>query len=259
MRLLERPDDGGYNLTPNLLDDDIPRYAILSHTWRQRELTFEDVVAGSCRDKEGYDKISFCGRQARKDRLRYFWVDSCCIKKSSDAELSEALNSMFRWYLRAEKCYVYLSDVSIDEPDINVALRKSKWFTRGWTLQELLAPATVEFYSKEGKKLGDKKSLERQIHDITGIPIEALQGRPLSQFSISERMSWTSNRKTSRREDEAYCLFGIFDVFMSPIYGEGRENALRRLQGEINKRTRTPNVPSSPGTSKLLQSFLDPL
>jgi hypothetical protein len=167
-----------------LLDKDIGRYqyAILSHTWGQpnEEVTFEDMES-SGRGKAGYKKIKFCGEQAARDGLQYFWVDSCCIKKSSDPELSEAINSMYRWYSRAARCYVYLSDVSIGEDSGHPSqstwewtFRASRWFSRGWTLQELLAPDSVEFFSQEGKKLGDKRSLARQIHEITGISLLAL-------------------------------------------------------------------------------------
>ena len=151
---------------------------------------------------------------------------------------------MFRWYRDAAKCYVYLSDVSQPASDANDGynqrpwesdFRKSRWFTRGWTLQELLAPASVEFFSKEGEKLGNKKSLERHIREITGIPVKALQGRPLSSFSITERISWQESRETTRKEDKAYSLLGICEVHMALIYGEGRESALKRLQEEIEK------------------------
>src|SRR6202030_1108708 len=110
-----------------------------------------------------------------------------------------------------------------------------RWFTRGWTLQELVAPAIVEFFSEEGKQLGNKKSLERHIHEATGIPVRALQGSSLSDFSIPERMSWVEKRETTRKEDKAYSLLGIFDVYMPLIYGEGRENAFKRLREEIDK------------------------
>jgi hypothetical protein len=176
--------------------------------------------------------------------LQYFWVDTCCINKSNNTELSEAINSMFRWYRNADKCYVYLSDVSSPPFDANdkfsslpceSAFRASRWFTRGWTLQELLAPRSVEFFSQEGNRLGDKRSLERQIHEITGIAVLALQGSPLSQFSVDERFKWAQNRETTRKEDWAYCLLGIFDIFMPLIYGEGRENAVIRLRKGIHE------------------------
>jgi hypothetical protein len=249
MRLLEVLPNGGFRLTKNLLDNAIPRYAILSHKWEDdsQEVTFEDMDEGSGRGKAGYKKIEFCGEQAARDGLQYFWVDSCCIKKSSDAELSESLNSMFRWYHRAEKCYVYLPDVSSDvstgkrrrgdKDALNIwvqAFRGSKWFTRGWTLQELLAPTLVEFFSREGSRLGDKQSLKQWIHEITGIPILALKGVSLSQFSVDERFKWAKDRKTTREEDWAYSLLGIFGIFMPVIYGEGKESAVNRLRKEID-------------------------
>lgn len=197
---------------------DIPPYAILSHTWGYDEVTFKDLINGQGKKKAGYSKIQFCGEQATRDGLRYFWVDTCCIDKSSSAELSEAINLMFRWFQSAAKCYVYLTDVST--PTINAdvksseqswkqAFRFSKWFTRAWTLQELLAPASVEFFSHEGQRLGDKSSLMQLIHEITGIPVLALQGAPLSEFSVDERMSWLSTRRTTRSEDKAYSVMGI--------------------------------------------------
>jgi len=244
MRLLKLDDHG----TPGLaefFDDNIPCYAILSHTWREgEEVTFKDLMDGTGKSKPGYNKIRFCGEQARRDGLQYFWMDTCCIDKSNSTELSEAINSMFRWYRNAAKCYVYLSDVSRPAFEANnklsqlpwePAFRKSRWFTRGWTLQELIAPASVEFFSKDGEQLGNKKSLERLIHEITGIPVKALQGSPPSDFSVSERFLWTENRETTRREDKAYSLLGVFDVHMPLIYGEGRDNAFTRLRETIDK------------------------
>jgi hypothetical protein len=170
-------------------------------------------------------------------------VDTCCIDKSNNTELSEAINSMFRWYRNAAKCYVYLSDVSTNDYNQNnlspqsweAAFRESRWFTRGWTLQELIAPPSVKFFSLEGKRLGDKKSLERQVHEVTGLAVQALQGSALFEFSIAERMSWAGKRETKREEDKAYSLLGIFDVHMPLIYGEGMKNAFRRLRKEIDK------------------------
>jgi hypothetical protein len=113
------------------------------------------------------------------------------------------------------------------------SLSNSRWFTRGWTLQELLAPKTVEFYSRDLVRLGDKTSLEKQIQRTTEIPIEALRGRRLPDFSTQERFQWGEKRQTTKGEDMAYCLLGIFDVFLPLIYGEGQVNAMRRLQKEI--------------------------
>jgi hypothetical protein len=239
MRLLELRSDGGFSLTKGLIDD-VPPYAILSHTWGADgdEVTFQDLVDDTGRNKAGYGKIQFCRDQAARDGLQYFWVDTCCIDKSSSAELTEAINSMFRWYREAAKCYVYLSDVSEGDCDGNDDLppsfQKSRWFTRGWTLQELIAPASVEFFSLEGKFLGDKRSKEQQVHKITGIAAQALRGNPLSEFSVAERLSWAAKRTTTRKEDGAYCLLGVFDVYMPLIYGEG-DKAFTRLKEEIDK------------------------
>jgi hypothetical protein len=229
-------------------DKDVPQYAILSHTWGpdSDELTFKDLTEGTGQDKAGYRKLVFCAKQAARDGLGFFWVDTCCIDKSSSSEISEAVNSMFQWYRRAVKCYAYLSDVSTTNPSQNdKAIRKSRWFTRGWTLQELIAPKTVEFFSVEGHRLGDKYSLQQTLHEITGIAIDALKGSPLSQFNTDERMSWAERRETKREEDIAYSLLGIFDIHMPLIYGEGRENALKRLRRKIEKAT-YPRPLSSP-------------
>jgi hypothetical protein len=239
MRLLKINQDGNFSLTrfgPN----DTPPYAILSHTWEadNQELTFQEMETGTGRSKTGYRKIQFCGDQAKNDGLEYFWVDSCCIDKTSSAELSEAINSMFRWYQNAVKCYVYLSDMSTSNfmslvsssLSDNTPSRHSKWFTRGWTLQELLAPSSIEFFSNERDCLGDRRTLELYISDVTGIALKALQRTPMSYFTLDERMSWANNRKTTIEEDEAYCLLGIFEVHMPLIYGEGRTNAFRRLR-----------------------------
>ncbi|KFY30276.1 hypothetical protein V494_08201 [Pseudogymnoascus sp. VKM F-4513 (FW-928)] len=245
MRLLEFQSDGEFSLTGDLIDN-IPSYAILSHTWGAdiEEVNFRDLTDRTGKNKAGYNKIRFCGEQARRDGLKYFWVDTCCIDKSNNAELAEAINSMFRWYQNAAKCYVYLSDVSTNDHDyVDPSLqlwqsdfRKSRWFTRGWTLQELIAPLSVEFFGSDGKRLGDKKSLERQLHEITGIAVLALQGTAITSFSIKERMSWAKSRETKRAEDKAYSLLGIFGIQMTLIYSEGAENAFRRLREELYKR-----------------------
>lgn len=247
MRLLELLPDGNIRLTDRIPDHEIPRYAILSHVWGQpsQEVSYEDMVGCSARGKAGYNKLRFCGEQAAKDDLQYFWVDTCCIKKSDDAELSESIRSMFRWYYRAHRCYAYLSDVSATKKrkrravspqrSLDQSFRSSRWFTRGWTLQELLAPYSVEFFSTEGERLGDKRSLERQIHEITGIPVSALRAETkMADFSTDQKFSWVAKRQTTREEDLTYCLFGIFGVSMPVLYGEGKEKADRRLRKEID-------------------------
>ncbi|KAF4609460.1 hypothetical protein G7Y89_g15856 [Cudoniella acicularis] len=244
MRLLKYNNNNEFSLTKDFVDD-IPTYATLSHTWgvEEEELTFQELMDGSGKHKAGYKKIRFCGEQAKRDGLQYFWVDTCCIDKANSTELAKSINSMFRWYRNAAKCYVYLSDVSRSAYDTDKsnqlpwesAFRKSKWFTRGWTLQELIAPIIVEFFSEDWERLGSKASLERHVCEITGIPIKALQGSALSDLSVTERMSWAENRNTTYEEDKAYSLLGIFDVYMLPIYGEGGERALKRLREEIDK------------------------
>ncbi|KAF2731912.1 HET-domain-containing protein [Polyplosphaeria fusca] len=245
MRLLQCDGAGGYHLTEPLPNDNaVPRYAILSHTWGadSDEVTFNDFTDGTGTDKSGYEKIRFCAEQAKQDGLDHFWIDTCCIDKENKAELSHAINSMFRWYRNAARCYVYLPDVSTakqkansDTSEWESAFRKSKWFTRGWTLQELLAPRSVEFFSQQRKRLGDKDSLRSQIHAVTGIPERALEGEPLSHFSVNDRLSWMEHRQTEREEDMVYSLLGIFGVYISPFYSEGTAKALTRLQDEIRK------------------------
>jgi hypothetical protein len=244
MRLLKYGEDGCLTIT-SFNDDAIPRYAILSHTWGENaeEVTFADLVQCNGERKPGYKKIRFCGEQAQQDGLQYFWVDTCCINKSDKAELSHAIQSMFRWYQNATKCYVYLSDVSTKKRKAGglsteftwePAFRSSRWFTRGWTLQELLAPNIVEFFSQEGERLGDRKSLKSSIHQITGIPHEALDGAQLSQFSIDQRLLWGKDRETTLPEDRVYALRDILGVYISPFDGEGVGEAFKRLLAEVD-------------------------
>ena len=236
MRLLKDVGHGILSLVEKH-ESDNPRYAILSHTWGAEEVTFRDLREGTGKSKAGYEKIEFCRKQAGSDGLIYFWVDTCCIDQSSSAELSEAINSMFRWYRNADKCYVYLPDVSTAREGTNweAAFRGSRWFTRGWTLQELIAPASVEFFSREGDRLGSKVLLQEDIHNITGIAVEALRGGCLKDFTIKERLTWAKHRETTRQEDKAYSLLGIFNINMSPRYGEGGDKALERLRRKIEK------------------------
>jgi hypothetical protein len=255
MRLLRADPSGGFSLKW-FARNQIPRYAILSHRWEadDQEVTLQDVTNHSGGSKQGYRKLQFCGEQAKRDGIQYFWVDSCCINKMDFTEVSTAINSMFQWYRKSAKCYVYLSDVCIDTPSQSEApwesaFRQSGWFTRGWTLQELLAPESVEFFSQDGRRLGDKASLERQICEATGIAIRALQGTPLSQFGVNERMSWAARRETTIEEDQVYCLMAIFGIFLPVIYGEGVEHAFLRLLDEIRRRSSLSG--SQQGTSTL--------
>lgn len=259
MRLLRHTSEDDFELVA--FTNNIPPYAILSHTWTNDEVSYNELAAGTGKNKAGYDKIRFCGERAAHDGLQYFWIDTCCIDKSTSDEISTAINSMFRWYQRASKCYVYLVDVQVSEEVTDAqlfqiawedAFRRSRWFTRGWTLQELLAPASVEFFSKEGKRLGSKISLEREVHEVTQIPVRALQGQRLSEFSVDERMSWNAKRRTTVEEDKAYCLLGIFGVFMPLIYGEGEEHAYTRLRRKLLKSSKEKEVRDSDYTSDLL-------
>lgn len=220
----------------------IPPYAILSHTWEDEEVTFQDLADPSHVRKKGYDKIDMTCRLAGKQGLKYAWIDTCCIDKTSSAELSEAINSMFRWYHNSVICYAYLSDVSSstgqqEAIETNSSFRRSRWFTRGWTLQELLAPREVLFYGCLWNELGKRNDMRDLISDITAIPETCLGGyHPETEialdYNLAQRMAWASGRYTTRVEDAAYCLLGIFNVHMPLLYGEGEE-AFLRLQRQI--------------------------
>ena len=218
-------------------------YAILSHTWDGKEQTFQEVraVAQQC-SLDGtnprdfvHPKIRECCIVAENNGYRWVWIDSCCIDKTSSSELSEAINSMFRWYKEAEVCFAYLADVpSHCDLDADDSLfRMCRWHTRVWTLQELIAPDFLVFLSTDWRQLGNRAELAGLLEDITRIPHEVLTGtkRP-AEYSVSIRMSWASKRKMTRVEDEAYALMGLFEVSMPANYGEGK-NAFIRLQYEI--------------------------
>lgn len=233
----------------HFVDETAQAYAILSHTWEDGEVSFQDISNGKVEHKKGYAKIHYACNQAVKDGLHYAWVDTCCIDKTSSAELSEAINSMYRWYYNAVYCYAFLSDApEVNEDFINdkadfnddalfysVTLGPCRWFTRGWTLQELLAPSQIKFYGDNWTYIGNKSQLYRGIVNITGINEDVLISRDsISSYSVAERMGWAAGRQTSRVEDRAYSLLGLFDANMPLIYGEGTQ-AFRRLQEEIIK------------------------
>jgi hypothetical protein len=219
--------------------DKIPPYAILSHTWGEGEVSFQELRSSGGKNKAGYDKIHGCCEMAVSDGFQYAWVDTCCIDKTSSAELSEAINSMYNWYRLSDVCYVYLPDVAanLGTKATEDAIRKNRWFTRGWTLQELIAPSDVLFFDSKWGDLGTKESLETVITDITKIKGEVLRdANNMGEFSVAQKMSWASERVTTRVEDIAYCLLGIFGVNMPMLYGEG-DRAFFRLQEEIMKST----------------------
>jgi hypothetical protein len=247
MRLLQYNNEGDFSLTKDFLGDDIPDYAILSHTWGAdtEEVTYRDMTDGTGKNKIGYEKIRFCGEQARRDRLEYFWVDTCCIDKTNSVELQEAINSMFRWYQEAEVCYVYLSDVHLEVNDDlgKLVIRESIWFKRGWTLQELLAPHKLMFYDSNWRLIGDKESCCPIISSITGIGVNCiLNSSEVRREMYFTRISWVEDRQTTKAEDIAYCLMGILDVHMPLQYGEGEFKAFGRLQHELVKRTSSSSL-----------------
>jgi hypothetical protein len=283
MRLLKIHGEGRFSLE-EFTGEDIPRYAILSHTWGpdKEEVSYQDMVNGTGRNKVGYGKILFCGNQAAKDGLVHFWVDTCCIDKSSSAELTESINSMYQWYKNAVVCYVTLMDlpaqVSVDE-----GFPQCRWFTRGWyvnspykdvrippltschdcrTLQELIAPKDVRFYNQAWSFVGSKQNLAVILAQITGISgkyvREPVGSHPGSGPSVATRMSWASRRTTKRIEDQAYCLLGIFDVSMPLIYGEGIK-AFIRLQEEIIKRNNDLTIFAWNNSPTSEESFISPL
>lgn len=219
-------------------EKDLPPYAILSHTWIEDdsgEVSFQDMKSGLIKEKLGYEKILNCCLKAKDEGLQYCWIDSCCINKDSSTELSEAINSMFLWYKQARICYAYLPDVHASCAEINTQFIASRWFKRGWTLQELIAPKQVVFFGHDWEYIGTKASMYVQISRATGITCEyLLEGERVKTASVAARMSWAAKRETTREEDLAYCLLGIFGVSMSLMYGE-REKAFVRLQEEIAK------------------------
>jgi len=209
-------------------DDDQP-YAILSHQWDTQEVLFTDVEKGMSAIREGFSKVVGAIELSRRDGHKFLWIDTCCIDKSSSAELSEAINSMFRWYQEATVCYVYLSDVSSlpKEETFRDQFASSAWFTRGRTLRKLIAPQALQFHSATWRLLGYRIALDPPVSAITGIAQDILDGsRPLSETSIARRMSWAARRKTHRVEDAAYCLMGLFNVNMP--------SALRRRQQSLH-------------------------
>ncbi|KAK5105263.1 hypothetical protein LTS08_001538 [Lithohypha guttulata] len=252
MRLLYKNSRGQIVLTRKLYRTPSDPYAILSHTWsleEDDEVNFQDVTAGHWKGKLGAQKLEWCADRTKEAGLKYFWVDTCCFDKTSSAELNETITSMYRYYKNAKVCLVYLAD--IDNPD---RFKGCKWFTRAWTLQELLAPNDVQFFTPRGKYLGDKKSLASQIQRITAIPASALSGESLSKFTRNERLAWAKGRETKRTEDWSYSLLGILQVDMYINYGEGNrastrlKEAIKVADEKGNPKNR--NRAATPTTSK---------
>ncbi|KAI6020566.1 heterokaryon incompatibility protein-domain-containing protein, partial [Pisolithus marmoratus] len=234
------------------LDDETTSdgYAILSHRWGA-EVTHKEMIGlmkmeeqkrDEVRECYGYQKIIKSCEQAKEDGYKWLWVDTCCIDKRSSAELSEAINAMYRWYQNAQVCYAYLNDVDGllfptkgDGSKFKQSNGWPEWFSRGWTLQELIAPKRVEFFNKNWVPIGNKQRHAPTLQRITSIPREVLMnGLAGRRLCVAQIMSWAADRKTTRVEDWAYSLMGLFGVKMPMVYGEGK-NAFRRLQLEIIK------------------------
>jgi hypothetical protein len=241
-------------------DDDVPDYVILSHRWfsQREELTYRDFLDGRKRESKGWTKITALCEKALSHKYEWVWIDTCCIDKTSSAELTEAINSAFRWCQNAKECYVYLYDVSwndrrlystdsllftseeqpreLGSPASRQSFRGSDWHTRSWALQDLLAPPEVIFYDHNWRYIGRRETLAADIASATGIEIKYLLGSSLHEASAATKLRWAARRKCSRVEDQSYCLLGIFDLNMPLVYGEGN-NAFLRLQQEIWKKT----------------------
>ena len=225
-----------------------PAYAILSHNWEDEEVTLQqldDLDAAS--SLKGFKKLKNACAIAKADGYKWIWIDTCCIDKTSSAELSEAINSMFQWYQQASICYAHISDVS--DVEFNRALDSRtpcfphcRWLTRGWTLQELIAPQELRFYSQNWKRVGSKALFAQILSHATGIPPEVLKAGDVSGITVCEKMKWIGSRETTRPEDVAYCALGIFDINMPLLYGEGKEKAFRRLQEEILRVSDDPTI-----------------
>lgn len=220
--------------------ENIPKYAILSHRWEQDEVLFKDIRDGTAPSRKGWRKVVICCAIARNARIPYAWIDTCCINKGNNNELQKAINSMYGYYERAFRCYVYLNDVqksanTASEDEVFDEVSKSQWFTRGWTLQELIAPYDLMFYNSNWEYLWAKRAYSRQLQRITGISKKLLEGEAsLQDFSLAQRMAWAASRTTTEVEDEAYSLLGLFQISMPLLYGEG-DKAFLRLQQEIIK------------------------
>jgi hypothetical protein len=229
------------------IDSSVPPFAILSHTWGTGEVTFQHVTTFPREDLAscpGWIKITgFCTavkahmEDLTGETVQYGWVDTCCIDKTSSAELSEAINSMFRWYRNAVACFAFLADDKGADD-----FERSRWFTRGWTLQELLAPHRLFFFDSGWDFIGDKLEWAQRIASITAIGAEVITSGGWETCCVAEKMSWAARRTTTRAEDMAYCLLGLFDVNMPLLYGEGGEKAFIRLQEEILKESEDQSI-----------------
>ncbi|MCJ1390484.1 hypothetical protein MMC18_003343 [Xylographa bjoerkii] len=223
---------------------DPPSYAIISHVWLPPEIIHTDIIDPSIPlstfSNPSHPKCISAGKilnscdtliRLYNGRVKHLWLDTICIDKKDLTELSTAINSMYKWYRYAEVCFVYLADY----PSLSVRdFTHSKWFTRGWTLQELIASKSVLFFDASWNQIGDRDTLQSDLTARTSIPAASLLGsKNVGWASVSCRMSWAAGRIVTVEEDIAYCLLGLFGVNMPLLYGEGAERAFRRLQEEI--------------------------
>lgn len=247
MRLIDCR-DGSLRMQEFIGSPPIP-FAILSHTWDSEEVSFQafnDIATRTA--AKGWTKIESTCREAQRCGFDYVWIDSCCIDKTNNAELSESINSMFQWYSEADLCLVYLADFDANATDseLDTMLRRARWFSRGWTMQEIIAARAANFYDGSWCQFGTRRSLSRVLASITNIDkevftpplppqgLDALDIRDLlDAIPVGRRMSWAAGRQTTRPEDVAYCLLGLFQINMPMLYGEGGERAFIRLQEEI--------------------------
>ncbi|ETN38886.1 uncharacterized protein HMPREF1541_06927 [Cyphellophora europaea CBS 101466] len=240
------------------------QYAILSHRWGDNEVTYRQYMA---LDKSllraqtprayssGLDKILWGCHMARRNNLRYFWIDTCCINKNNEddqTELSASVMSMWKWYHEAAICYIFLATITLSaaevERDPNAFMewhhskdsedrdygRPAEYFRRGWTLQELLAPRRAIFFNATWSFIGSRLQLVDQIYNATNIAKQYINSNEgIRLASIAARLSWAGGRETTREEDRVYSLIGLFDINMDIRYGEGYERAFYRLQKEI--------------------------
>ena len=240
----------------------LPRYAILSHRWGEAEVSYKDMVKKRAKEGPGLTKVKNCCKLASSEGYEWVWIDTCCIDKKSSAEVSEAVNAMYRWYEKADKCYAYLFDVKANKPE---TFRQSSWFTRGWTLQELIAPMKLLFYDAEWLSIGSKTTLVAEVTAVTGIDQGILRKPSLLRMPrgacIARKMYWASARQTSVPEDKAYCLLGLFDINMPLLYGEGAEKAFLRLQKELLSTTTDETIfawtPSASGRGLLASELME--
>ncbi|KAI6004437.1 heterokaryon incompatibility protein-domain-containing protein [Pisolithus orientalis] len=231
--------------------DEATKYAIVSHRWIEgaevdyQEMTklaeMKEAKQNEIRERLGYKKIIRSCEQALRDGYKYLWIDTCCINKPDISELSRSIKSMYRWYKNSSVCYAYLHDITdLSFPTASSEKRypDSKgwpvWFSRGWTLQEMIAPVDVWFFNKDWKALGDKRTLAPTLSRITRVPQHILTDRfsPNNRPCAAQIMSWAADRTTGEVEDKAYSLFGLLGVNIPVMYGEGKE-AFRRLQLEF--------------------------